>query len=350
MKKVSVIIPCYNAEDYIDQCLSSLTRQTLGIDAMQIIAVNDASTDHTLDKLTAWEQKHPQSIIVINCEQNGRQGAARNIGLSYAEANYVSYVDADDWVEACCYEKLYKKAVKYQCDAVAAGFKGETTRDSSPMGANGSKEQFYVIENDSQRGGFVGVDFGHGILGNLYRKDMLLEHDISFPEGYFYEDDYWYVLSMHYINRAYIIGEDFYHYYLRPDSTIHKRNSTHQLDRAIVEELKLKELIKRGIFQRFPSLYEHEFIRHYYMDMLFVLFVQFDDLDYETVRTLHDNAYRLFPDYRQNLFVKRILNGKGGAYMKTVYEYLDQPFTTARMDELKKLCLADDGAWHMIRI
>lgn len=350
MKKISIIIPCYNAADYITQCILSLTQQTIGVDALEIIVVNDASTDNTLECLLALEKQFPLSIMVINCEKNGRQGTARNIGLSYASADYVSFVDADDWVESTAYEKMYRKAVKYDCDAVAAGYKAELTRESSPMGPNGKQDQFYIVENDTDRGAFVGVDFGHGILGNLYRKTMLIDNEISFPEGCFYEDDYWYVLSMHYINRAYIIGEDFYHYFLRPDSTIHQRNSSHQLDRARVEELKLKELLRRGIFQRFPTLYEHEFIRRYYMDMLYVLFVQFDATDYENIRLLHDNAYRLFPNYRSNPFIQRILAGKGGPYMKEVYEALDKELSNALIDVLKSHCLADSGAWKHIRI
>ena len=350
MKKISVIIPCYNAEEYIDQCILSLIHQTIGKDYLEIIAVNDASTDSTLEHLLALEHQYPNSIMVINCEQNRKQGTARNLGLSYASADYVSFIDADDWLEETAYEKLYRRAIKYNCDAVAAGYKPETTRASSPMGPNGTKDQFYIVENDNDRGAFVGVDFGIGIFGNLYRKSMLLENEIFFPEDCFYEDDYWYVLSMHYINRAYIIGEDFYHYYQHADSTIHARNSVRQLDRALVEEMKLRELIKRGIFQRFPTLYEHEFIRRYYMDMLYVLFMQFDEMDYATIRTLHDNVLQIFPNYQQNPFIIRILNGKGGAYMKSVYEALALEFTTEQIDTLKELCTHDTGAWMHIRI
>ncbi len=350
MKKISVIIPCYNAAAYIQQCILSIVNQTIGVESLEIIAVNDASTDETLDCLLAFEKQYPQSIMVVNCEQNGKQGTARNIGLNYASAEYVSFVDADDWLELSAYEKMYRKAVKFHCDAVAAGYKTEKTRDASKMGRNGTKDQYYIVENDNDRGAFVGIPFGIGFAGNLYRKSMLIENEIYFPQGYYYEDDYWYVLSMHYINSAYIIGEDFYHYYQHTDSTIHKRNSAHQLDRAYVEELKLQELIKRGIFQRFPTLYEHEFIRRYYMDMLYVLFMQFDNCDYQIVRALHDNAYKLFPNYRQNPFVIRILNGKGGSYMKEVYEALDKEMTPALIDYLKQMCEADTGDWQKIRI
>lgn len=350
MKKISVIIPCYNVQDYIEQCILSLTDQTIGVENLEIIAVNDASTDDTLGRLLCLEQQFPQSVMVINCEENRKQGAARNIGISYASADYISFVDADDWIELTAYEKMYRKAMQYNCDAVAVGYKPEYSRESSPMGPNGNKDQYYVIENDIERGGFVGVGFGMGILGNMYRRSMVLDNQIFFPEGYFYEDDYWFVLSMHYINSAYIFGEDFYHYYCRPDSTIHKRNSIHQLDRARVEEMKLQELIKRGIFQRFPTLYEHEFIQRYYMEMLYVLFMQFDTCDYDVIRMLHDNAYHIFPNYRDNPFVIRILNGKGGAYMKEVYEALDCEFTDALIGHLKEMCEADSGEWRFIRI
>ena len=204
MKKVSIIIPCYNAQETIDQCILSLVHQSIGVDSLDIIAVDDASTDSTYEHLQALEQQYPQSILIVHCIENGKQGTARNIGLSYAKADYISFVDSDDWVEPIAYENLYRKAIKYDCDAVAAGYKEEYSRASSPMGRNGKRDQFYIVENDQDRGAFVGVDFGHGILGNLYRKSMLFEHQIFFPEGYFYEDDIWFVLSMHYINHSHM--------------------------------------------------------------------------------------------------------------------------------------------------
>ena len=350
MKKISVIIPCYNAENYIEQCVNSLTHQTIGVDDLEIILVNDASTDGTFDKLCSLEQQYPDSIMVINCEQNGKQGTARNIGLGYASAEYVCFIDADDWTETTAFAKMYRLAKKYDCDAVAADYIRENSRTSTPITAPTKQDAFYIIENDTDRGAFVGIDFGVGFAGNLYRRSMILENQIFFPEGYFYEDDYWYVLSMHYIKRAYIIGEIYYHYYQHEDSTIHKRNSSHQLDRALVEELKLQELVKRGIYQRFPELYEHEFIQRYYMQMLYILFVQFDQIEYDTIRSLHDNAYRLFPNYRNNLFVKRILAGKGGEYMKIVYELLSEPLSNEQIDSLKLLCLEDGGEFLSIRI
>ena len=108
MSKISVIIPCYNAENVLDNCLESLTAQTIGIENLEIILVNDASTDGTYDRLCQWEQKYPDSIMVINCTENGRQGRARNIGLEYAGADYIGYMDIDDIAEPEMFEELYK--------------------------------------------------------------------------------------------------------------------------------------------------------------------------------------------------------------------------------------------------
>ena len=96
MKKISVIIPCYNAQAYIPRCLHSIFSQTIGMETLEIILVNDASTDHTLDILLQFENKFPDSVIVVNLEQNIRQGGARNVGLSYASGEYVAFLDADD--------------------------------------------------------------------------------------------------------------------------------------------------------------------------------------------------------------------------------------------------------------
>ena len=86
------------------------------------------------------------------------------------------------------------------------------------------------------------------------------------------------------------------------------------------------------------------------MDMLYVLFKQFDICDYDTIRMLHDNAYQVFPNYRNNPFIIRILNGKGGPYMKAVYEALDSELTNDIIDSLKKLCETDSTDWRNIRI
>ena len=108
---ISIIVPCYNVEQYIDRCLDSIVKQTIGFNNLQVIVVNDASTDGTLEKLIQWEKQYPQNILIITYDVNIKQGGARNRGLQYADAEYIGFVDADDWIEPEMYEELYNAVV-----------------------------------------------------------------------------------------------------------------------------------------------------------------------------------------------------------------------------------------------
>ena len=86
MKAVSVVVPCYNTAVYLEKCIVQLLQQTIGIDSIEIILVNDASTDEgaTWNLIKEYEQRFPETILAVTLDQNMRQGGARNIGASYA--------------------------------------------------------------------------------------------------------------------------------------------------------------------------------------------------------------------------------------------------------------------------
>lgn len=93
-KKLSVKVPCYNAEKIIDRCLTSLVNQTLGLENMEVIVINDASTDGTLQVLKLWEQKYPDNILLIDYVVNVKTGGARNLGIHYASGEYIGFVSS----------------------------------------------------------------------------------------------------------------------------------------------------------------------------------------------------------------------------------------------------------------
>lgn len=115
MAMVSIIVPCYQVEKYIRRCVDSIINQSIGFENIELILVDDASTDGTLEILRKYEKMYP-GIIVIECEKNGRQGTARNIGLQYATGKYIGFVDADDWIEPDMYEHMYLIAEEYSVD------------------------------------------------------------------------------------------------------------------------------------------------------------------------------------------------------------------------------------------
>ena len=102
MKKVSVIVPCYNAARYLNKCIDQLLCQTIGINNIEIILVDDASADEgeTKKVIQGYEQRFSETITAVFLENNMRQGGARNVGMIYAEGEYLMFCDADDWLLA----------------------------------------------------------------------------------------------------------------------------------------------------------------------------------------------------------------------------------------------------------
>lgn len=110
-EKVSVIIPCFNATKYLPKCFMSLVQQTIGISQIELIFVDDASTDDgsTWNMLQEFERAYPESIMILKLEENMRQGGARNIALQYATGEYIAFVDADDFVADNFLLETYEK-------------------------------------------------------------------------------------------------------------------------------------------------------------------------------------------------------------------------------------------------
>ena len=105
--KVSVIVPVYNSEIYLRDCLESLLNQTLT--ELEIILVDDASTDKSFEIIVEYKNKYPK-IKIFKSEQNKGQGASRNIGMSLATGEYIGFLDSDDYVAPTMYENLYNSA------------------------------------------------------------------------------------------------------------------------------------------------------------------------------------------------------------------------------------------------
>ena len=105
-KKISIIVPCYNTERYIEECLESIVNQTIGIENIQLIIIDDASTDNSLEYILKYANKYPDSVLVEILKENCGQANARNIGIDLAETPYLVFVDSDDWISLDFCEKM----------------------------------------------------------------------------------------------------------------------------------------------------------------------------------------------------------------------------------------------------
>lgn len=302
---LSIIIPCYNSELYIDRCINSLINQTFATKDLQLIFINDASTDHTLSILLKYETKYPELITVIDSPTNLKQGGARNLGLKYATGTYVGFVDSDDWVEPDMYEQLYNKAVEYQCDIV-----GCCIYRNLPDGAQTAypiqQDFYYRLSEEDIISHKLVPTIGSYNVTRIIRRSLLVDNHISFPEKIYYEDNFFSGILQYYITSGYYINRCLYHYYYRPDSTTSQNNNPHQLDRLAIELLKIEEFQKRGLFDPYHAQIEYDFLKLFYFNTMDLLFAQFQEFPPDVFSYMKETITTIFPKYLSNPFLRNV--------------------------------------------
>lgn len=185
MPKVSVIIPCYGVEKYLDRCMESVLMQTLT--DIEIILVDDESPDRVPEMCDKYA-KRDKRIKVIH-KANGGLGYARNSGLDVATGEYVAFVDSDDYVDLAIYETLYDEAEKHKADAVFCGFnlegnKGHWTKSNEIKSARlfqGDDVTQFMLdmvanapEEPNERRYYMSV------WRAIYKRSIIVDNDISF--------------------------------------------------------------------------------------------------------------------------------------------------------------------------
>lgn len=192
--KISVIIPVYNCELYIKQCLDSIVNQT--IDDIEIICIDDGSTDDSLKIINNYAN-HDGRIKVISIDNHG-QGFARNLGLKEAKGEFISFVDADDWMDLDSYEILYDKIKNNDLDILF--FKAINYIDSSGNLVETDLYNYQCFIDNLDEGQIFSnsdtQDFLFDITvypgAKLYKNRFLQENNILYPEGIIFEDNYFF--------------------------------------------------------------------------------------------------------------------------------------------------------------
>ena len=306
---ISAIVPCYNVAGLVDRCIRSIVDQTIGLESIEIILVNDASTDDTLERLLAWERRYPKQIMVITYEENLRQGGARNIGICYASSDYVSFIDADDWIEPDMFETLYDRSNEGHFDVVKGKHIRKTVLEKSYSSNSFRDDQIKQFE---KRGSFYGGDIGFvgnngefGRTDGLYKRKLIIDNDIWFPEKTAYEDNYWSMILRLYIKNMYIVDKVLYHYMINEVSTTTAKNASHHLDRMYVEVAVIEEYKKRGAYEYFKPELCRNFIQMFYLNTLYILFTRFDCIP-DIFGYMKDMVNKYAPDYKDYLDVDNL--------------------------------------------
>ena len=303
-KVISLIIPCYNVEKYIDRCLNSVVNQTIGLENLEVILVNDASTDDTLSKLYNWQNQYPNDISVITYTENIRQGGARNKGILASTCPYIGFIDSDDWVEPEMYEEMYNAILKYNVDVV----KVKCLRDSNSDGCiNDSLPGECIITNAKTTNGVYLMEdentgrngLNGGVWSCLYKKKLIETANVLFPEKTRYEDNYFGRILSLYISSNCVIDKILYHYYVNSESTIMSPDSSSIIERLNIETMVVDEMKRRNLYEPFYEKLLKDYIRMAIINTWHILFTRFAEYPItfdDSLRELKKN----FPDYESS--------------------------------------------------
>ena len=210
MPKISVIVPVYNVEKYIDKCLKSLTQQTL--QDIEIIIVNDGSLDKSVEIIEKYVKENSTKIKYYE-KENGGLSSARNYGLEYATGEYIAFLDSDDYVDCNMYEEMYSLAKKENADMLECDFIWEWDYGKKIF----DKRREYKSKEEMMKKPRVVA------WNKIYKREIINKYKIRFPEGLIYEDmEFFYKLLPH-LNKISYINKYFIHYTQREDSITNKQ-------------------------------------------------------------------------------------------------------------------------------
>lgn len=243
MNDISVIIPVYNVQDYLEECLDSVVAQTLR--PRELLLINDGSTDQSRAICASYAEKH--SWIHLIDQENRGQSAARNAGLDRATGDYIAFIDSDDYVSELMLATLREKMTGTGADMVKCGTYLFDENSLSEWRGIGDGEMIIREKKDIFQA-FFEKKIINNVWNALYRKELFEE--VRFAPGKIMEDNFITPQLLVRCHNVVIIPDHLYYYRQRPGATMYSFDSRH-FD-IIESDYQLKEILQnQGLFDVF---------------------------------------------------------------------------------------------------
>ena len=298
--KVSVIVPVYNVEEYLEKCLNSLVNQTLK--ELEIIVVNDGTLDNSQKIIDKYVKKYPNKVKSY-IKENGGLSSARNYGLKYASGEYIAFVDSDDYVDKNMYKTMYDKAVAEDFDMVVCDLKYIYEKKEVLATSNIKKD---ILTDEDIKKSMINIY--PAAWNKLYNK-KLFKNNIRFKEGVWFEDVEFLYRLYPYIKSIGVVNVPLYNYLQRYGAitrTFDKR-LFHYIDNwnGIIKFYKDK-----GFYEEYKKELEYCYVRYLYATFI-KRAVNFKDKKMfdESVIAAISNVAKNFPNYRKNKYFYKNLKG-----------------------------------------
>ena len=303
MPKVSIIVPVYNVEKYIEKCLNSLVKQTM--EDIEIIIVNDGSKDNSINVINKFIKQYPEKIQYLE-KKNGGLSDARNYGLPYAKGEYIAFLDSDDYVEEDMYEKMYKLAKKENSDMVECDFIWEYP--------NKQKEDIgQIYTNKKQMLEKVRVV----AWNKLIKTNIVIENKITFPKGYRYEDVEFTYKLVPYLNKVSFLKKPCVHYVQRENSISNLQNErTKEIFNVLDHVLDFYK--KNNIYDEYKEELEYIYTRYLLcISLLRMVKIKNKKIKNKLLEETWEKLNYNFPNWKRNRILNQNKNVKN-IYMKSI--------------------------------
>lgn len=293
MKKpsISIIVPVYNVEEYIEKCIESLVNQTQK--DIEIIFINDGSTDNSRNIISKYEKKY-KNIKCIDKENEG-QAVARNIAIKESHADYVMFVDADDYISPNMCEEMLLKIQKEDSDmAFSTSYFKVLNNEINEEKTYGSEQKDLVAKYLLTQSGPV---------NKLIKKELIINNELYFKELRAYEDISVVPSWALYANKISYINKSYYYYLIRDGSTMRQIKYNKKLEDIFSS---LNNLLEKYNNSNNKNKYKEEiewiFIEHL-LHAASLRFFKFDNYQ-KNIEKINKTIKENFPNWRKNKYYK----------------------------------------------
>lgn len=296
---LSIIVPVYNVEAYLEKCLKSLTEQTLDKACYEIIVVNDGSPDNSQKIIDKFAEKF--SNIIVLQKENGGLSDARNFGIQRARGKYVAFVDSDDYVDVRMYEEMLKKAKEKDFDMVVCDFK-EVYENHIVRGTSRVKRNLLGVEEIRD----AMMDFYPSAWNKIYKKELFAE--VQFKKGIWFEDVECLYRLFPYVKSVGVVRESFY-FYLQRSGSISKSTDPRIFDCIDNWNGILQYYEQKGYMALYRREIEFCYVRYIYATFMKAA-LKFEKEEFEKAlnRALIE-VHQHTPNYRGNTYFYKSLKG-----------------------------------------
>jgi len=286
MPKISIIVPVYNTEQYLEKCLDSLVNQTFK--DIEIIVVNDGSPDNSEKIIKSYCDKYT-NIRYIK-QENGGLSASRNKGVKQATGDYLMFLDSDDWISADACERIIDKLEETKSDILVAGIYDVYENEIKETNFNEGDELQYFLKSPSA-------------CNKVISRKLFTENNISFPTGLWYEDLATTPKYLLYTDEICFLDKPFYYYLQRVGSIMRQTAYNPKLEQIFDSmDHMMEPFYASNKFEKFKIELEYLFITHL-LHGASLRFLPYKEGKGSLIK-ISDTMKTKFPSWRQNKFYK----------------------------------------------